>query len=70
MPRLPLYIKAKFYTKLAFVLLKANVYAYYFRTKYPKLDGEISCSNPHVRSRGNTSTWYRYVLKDHTHHLK
>ena len=35
MPKFSLYIKAKFYTKRAFVLLKANFYAYYFRTKYP-----------------------------------
>ena len=35
MPRLSLYMKAKFYAQPAFVLLKANVYAYYFRTQYP-----------------------------------
>ncbi len=32
---LPLCIKAKFYAKPAFVLLKANFYAYYFCTKCP-----------------------------------
>ena len=35
MPMLPLYIKATFYAKLAFVLLKASFYAGYFRIKCP-----------------------------------